>query len=88
LRNRGDGLAAAIAVLTATSAMPGSSGRAGDEALLAVIPDDCVDLIDLFAGVYAVAHILLSELSVATGESLTEPLQRLALATLAGESDT
>jgi hypothetical protein len=85
---RGDGLSAAIAVLTATIPMPASSDRARDEALLAVVPDGCDDLIDLFAGVYAVAHILLSELSVATGESLCEPLQRLALARLGGAVGT
>src|SRR3954468_14708140 len=85
---RGDGLSAAIAVLTATIPVSTSSVHARDEALLSVVPDDCVDLVDLFAGVYAVAHILLLELSVATGESLSEPLQRLALAKLVADCDT
>jgi hypothetical protein len=86
-RHRGDGLSAAIALLTATGPMPGSSQQSQDEALSAVIPADCVGLIDLFAGLYAVAHILLLELSSASGEPLAAPLQRLAVSTLVGRGD-
>jgi len=85
---RGDGISAAIALLTATVPTSDSSAQSREEALEAVIPNDCVDLIDLFAGLYAVAHILLLELSAASGEPLAEPLQRLAVATLADRRDS
>ena len=81
--NRADGLSAAIALLTATVPMPGVPEHSRDETLLAVVPEDCVELIDLFAGLYAVAHLLLLELSESSGEALTAPLQRLAIATAA-----
>jgi hypothetical protein len=74
----GDGVAAAVALLTATLPVPDVSRQAQEEALLAVIPTSCEDLVDLFAGVYAVAHLLLSHLSDVTGEPLAAPLQRLA----------
>jgi hypothetical protein len=78
-----DGMSAAIALLAATLDSPDASAPTRDDPLLALAPDDCPGLVDLFVGVFAVAHLLLLDLSAASGEPVPAPLQRIALNWLA-----